>query len=104
MGANWRAMEQREGPNRGRPTGEEEPPVLAKKPPTGDLALEKHYSVWELVQLWGLSEKTIRRMFCDEPGVVKWGREESRFKRAYTTLRIPESVVHRVHRRLRQTG
>ena len=69
-----------------------------------DLALEKHYSVWELAQLWGLSEKTIRRMFYDEPGVVKWGREEQRFRRAYLTLRIPESVVQRVHRRLRQTG
>jgi hypothetical protein len=66
-----------------------------------DLALEKHYSVADLSQLWGLSEKTIRRMFCDEPGVVKWGHEEHRFKRGYMTLRIPESVVHRVHRRLR---
>ena len=69
-----------------------------------DLALEKHYSISELVQLWGLSEKTIRRMFMDEPGVVKWGHEERRFKRAYMTLRIPESVVQRVHRRLRQAG
>jgi len=69
-----------------------------------DLALEKHYSVWELAQLWGLSEKTIRRMFMDEPGVVKWGHDEGRFKRAYTTLRIPESVVQRVHRRLRHAG
>jgi hypothetical protein len=51
--------------------------------------------VWELAQLWGLSEKTIRRMFADEAGVVKWGHEEGR---------IPESVVQRVHRRLRQVG
>jgi hypothetical protein len=60
--------------------------------------------MWELGQLWGLSEKTIRRMFADEPGVVKWGYEEGRFKGAYMTLRIPESVVQRVHRRLRQVG
>lgn len=73
-------------------------------PSVCDLALEKHYSVWELAQLWRLSEKTIRRMFIDEPGVVKWGHEERRFKRAYMTLRIPESVVQRVHRRLRQAG
>jgi hypothetical protein len=71
-------------------------------PPTRDLALEKHYSALDLAQLWGLSEKTIRRMFVDEPGVVKWGHEERRFKRGYMTLRIPESVVQRVHRRLRQ--
>lgn len=68
-----------------------------------DPALEKHYSVLELAQLWSLSEKTIRQIFCDEPGVVKWGHEEQRFKRGYMTLRIPESVVRRVHRRLRHT-
>ena len=33
--------------------------------------------------------------------VLQWGNLESRFKRAYTTLRIPESVALRVHRRLR---
>ena len=64
--------------------------------------MEKHYSVLELKELWGLSEKTIRRMFFSEPGVVKLGHEEGRFKRAYVTLRIPESVVQRVHRRIRQ--
>ena len=39
-----------------------------------DTALERHYSVQELVALWGFSEKTIRRMFNGEPGVVEWGR------------------------------
>lgn len=61
-----------------------------------------NYSVSELAHLWQLSEKTIRRMFVDEPGVVKWGHEEKCFKRAYMTLRMPESVVQRVHRRLRE--
>lgn len=69
-----------------------------------DLALEKHYSVLELGRLWGVSAKTIRRMFQDEPDVVRWGQEERRFKRGYITLRIPESVVQRVHRRLLKTG
>ena len=69
---------------------------------TSDPALEKHYSVLELAQMWGLSEKTIRRIFNNEPGVVKWGHEEGRFKRGYVTLRIPESVIQRVHRRMRQ--
>jgi transcriptional regulator GlxA family with amidase domain len=68
------------------------------------LALEKHYSVSELAQLWGLSQKSIRRIFLNEPGVVKWGHDESRFKRAYITVRIPESVVQRVHRRMREVG
>ena len=67
-------------------------------------ALEKHYSVTEIAKLWGLSENTIRRMFMGEPGVVEWGGEETRFKRAYKTMRIPESVLQRVHRRLTKVG
>ena len=66
-----------------------------------DLAKEKHYSVIELAKLWALSERTIRRMFGNEPGVLCWGSSERRFKRGYKTLRIPETVVLRVHRRLR---
>ncbi len=66
--------------------------------------IEKHYSVSELAVMWNLSENTIRRMFENEPGVLKWGATESRFKRRYTTLRIPESVVLRVHRQFRAAG
>lgn len=67
-------------------------------------AFEKHYSVKELATLWNLSDRTIRRMFVGEPGVVAWGASERRRKRAYKTLRIPESVARRVHRRLRKVG
>jgi transcriptional regulator GlxA family with amidase domain len=66
-----------------------------------DLANEKHYSVAELAALWALSERTIRRMFENEPGVLCWGSSERRFRRGYRTLRIPETVVLRVHRQLR---
>ena len=66
-----------------------------------DLAGEKHYSVAEVARLWDLSEKTIRRMFENEPGVLCWGKSETRFRRGYRTLRIPETVVLRVHRQLR---
>jgi transcriptional regulator GlxA family with amidase domain len=65
---------------------------------------EKHYSVAELAKLWSLSERTIRRMFENEPGVLAWGRSETRFKRGYRTLRIPETVVLRVHRQLRNAS
>lgn len=68
------------------------------------VAFEKHYCVVELAQLWGVSERTIRRIFSNEPGVFKWESEKRRFKRGYTTLRIPESVVQRVHRKLRKAG
>ena len=70
----------------------------------GEASLERHFSVVELASLWDLSEQTIRRMFAGEPGVIEWGHTESRFKRGYITMRIPESVVERVHCRLRSTG
>lgn len=63
-------------------------------------ALEKHYSVAELAKLWLLSESTIRRIFIEEPGVLKLAHQETRFKRRYTSLRIPERIALRVHRRL----
>jgi transcriptional regulator GlxA family with amidase domain len=69
-----------------------------------ELAAEKHYSVSELARLWGLSERTIRRMFENEPGVLCWGSSESRFRRGYKTLRVPETVMLRVHRQLRIAG
>jgi transcriptional regulator GlxA family with amidase domain len=62
-------------------------------------ALEQHYSVTEVAKMWALSEKTVRRMFEDEDGVLHWGTPETRRKRSYRTLRIPESVLHRVHRK-----
>jgi hypothetical protein len=65
---------------------------------------ERHYSVKELATLWNLSDRTIRRMFVGEPGVVEWGACESRTKRGYKTLRIPQSVARRVHRKLRKVG
>jgi len=65
---------------------------------------EKHYSVAELAKLWSLSERTIRRMFQNEPGVFAWGSSETRFKRGYKTLRIPETVVLRIHRLLRNAS
>lgn len=68
------------------------------------ICAEKHYSVSELAELWNLSNSTIRRIFENEPGVLKWGSREARFRRQYTTLRIPETVVMRVHRQLQSTG
>ena len=77
---------------------------LKKGPASDDSALERHYTVKEVAEMWHLDEKMIRRIFGDEPGVVSIGSNESRFRRAYRTLRIPESVLVRVHRRLRRAG
>jgi len=67
-----------------------------------DLANQKHYSIIEISKLWGLSRETVRKIFEDEPGVIVWGHSETRSKRGYRTIRVPESVLHRVHHRLCQ--
>ena len=61
---------------------------------------EKHYKVSELSRLWFFSENTIRRLFAKEPGVVKIVHSQTRLKRSYTSMRIPERIAQRVHRRL----
>ena len=54
---------------------------------------ERHYNVTDVAKLWGLSRDSVRRIFRREPGVMAIGDR-------YVTLRIPESVLERVHRRL----
>jgi hypothetical protein len=62
-------------------------------------AFEKHYRVRELARLWGLSAKTVTRMFVEEAGVIRIANDGAG-KRKYATLSIPESVALRVHERL----
>ena len=69
-----------------------------------DLASEKHYSVIEIAKLWALSEKTVRKIFEREPGVIHWCTEEKLHKRGYRTLRVPETILYRVHRKLRRAS
>lgn len=61
---------------------------------------ERHYEVKELAKLWNLSDDTIRRLFRREPGVLVISNQDARHKHRYSTLRIPESVAQRMHRRL----
>ena len=65
----------------------------------GSFAFEKHYRVKELAGLWGLSAKTVARLFGDEAGVIRVANEGAA-KRKYATLSIPESIALRVHERL----
>jgi hypothetical protein len=61
---------------------------------------QRHYSVAEIATLWSLSSDAVRKLFQDEPGVLVIGGQGSPHKRRYTTLRVPESVLQRVHRRM----
>lgn len=66
-----------------------------------DFGSEEFYTVGDLAELLKVSESTVRRMFVDEPGVVRIGRASARSgKREYLTLRIPKSVAMRVLRDL----
>jgi len=51
------------------------------------VALERHYSVPEIAELWAMSEKSVRRLFAGENGVLEWGTHESARKRGYLTAR-----------------
>ena len=68
---------------------------------TQETTFEKHYSVEELCELWGMSDDFIRRLFVREPGVVVFYHQRPG-RRVYRTLRIPASIADRVHRRLRK--
>ncbi len=68
---------------------------------TNEATFERHYSVEELCELWGMSDDFVRRLFLDEPGVVVFYKYRPG-RRVYRILRIPESVALRVHRRMRK--
>ncbi len=60
--------------------------------------LEHLLTPQELAQAWQLDVTSVRRLFLDEPGVLKIGRAVARGgKRSYVTLRIPEAVARRVY-------
>lgn len=70
------------------------------------ITFEYHFTPAELGGRWNFSDTKIRRMFENEPGVMRVGEPSRRLgrklKRSYYTLRIPESVAERVYRRLVQ--
>jgi hypothetical protein len=61
---------------------------------------ERHYTVDQVAEMWSLSRESVRKMFLAEPDVPKIARPGNRYKRSYVTLRIPESVLNRVYRRM----
>jgi hypothetical protein len=64
------------------------------------LTFERHFSVKQVAELWGFSQDAIRRLFRSEPGVVAIRNARSIGKRRYQTLRIPKSVMERVHQNI----
>ena len=67
-------------------------------------AMEKHYTLEEIAEAWGISVRSARRIFRDVPGVANLtAHRKSLTSRSYKVLRIPASVAARVHAQ-RDTG
>jgi hypothetical protein len=76
---------------------------LANSPDQTPKFAVRHYTVAEVATMWSLSSDVVRKIFEKEPGVLILGdTQPRRGKRRYTTLRIPEFVIDRVHRRMSQ--
>jgi hypothetical protein len=65
-------------------------------------AAERHYAPSEIGELWQLNVETIRRLFQNEPGVIVLEGPARKGKRPYKTIRIPQRVLERVHKRLQR--
>jgi hypothetical protein len=61
---------------------------------------EAVYTPEELAEWKKLHPTTIRKLFVDEPGVIRLGQGSRCGRRRYYTLRIPHSVARRVFGRL----
>jgi hypothetical protein len=61
--------------------------------------IEKHFSPQEVAVLWGMSVRSVIRMFETEPGVIRISmpRRLGSSQSMRATLRIPASVVNRMH-------
>ena len=66
------------------------------------VSAETHYTPAEVAELWHVNVETIRRMFQHEPGVIVIQGPTKKGKRPYKTIRIPQSVLDRVHKRLQR--
>jgi hypothetical protein len=73
-------------------------PAHSDAPTRTSLALERHFTVEEVAIAWNISRDAVRKMFRNVDGVLVLGADNDRNnKRRYETLRIPQSVLERVH-------
>lgn len=68
----------------------------------GPAAGERHYTPLEVADFWRVDVELVRRIFRDEPGVMVLQSPQKQGKRSYKTIRIPQSVLERVHKRLQR--
>jgi hypothetical protein len=61
---------------------------------------QPHFTVEQVAEMWNMSRDSVTRLFREEEGTLKITRPGNRYKRTYTTIRIPESVLNRVYGRM----
>ena len=66
-----------------------------------DPLLEEVFTSEELGKRLKVHPSTIRKIFVDEPGVIRLGHPGGPGRSQYFSLRIPASVVRRVFGRMR---
>jgi hypothetical protein len=65
---------------------------------TTEIFTQRHYTSNELAKMWGVHPSTIRRIFEEQPGVLKLSASDSQTARRYVSLRIPESIAEAWYR------
>lgn len=78
------------------------PLTYSGSPAEASTPTERHYTPSEVAELWHFNVETIRQLFQDESGVVVLQAPDKRGRRSYKTIRIPQSVLERVHKRLQR--
>lgn len=66
---------------------------------------EQHYTPGQIAKLWALDQRTIKKLFRNEEGVILTDPITSNLnsrgkRRVYSIMRIPASVVSRVHNKM----
>lgn len=67
---------------------------VAENVPATPVSQDKHFSVNQISEMWGLHPSTIRRIFGDVKGVLKLGKGN------YKTLFIPARLLQQMHEKL----
>jgi hypothetical protein len=75
-------------------------PALINRNTPHHAELEQYFTPKELGEILKVHEKTVKRMFQDEPGVLKLNQKRLLRGRPHVTLRIPRSVFERVARKM----
>ena len=85
------AQEKMRSKHEGRTTTTAPQPFL----PSTDSAVEQHFTPAQVAQQWGVSTRTVRRLFANTPGVLKLGT-----KCKHISLRIPARLLKAYYTKL----